>query len=155
MHMFYQYLSIRERPPGDKYIVYRILLLANFKHMFYQYLSICERPPGHLTSRGWKTGRPTSTPPATPFWSCPRRSSLNWPHPVHSITLNQNWKKLGLPWTPLRKVPPEKEMSLWSKVAVRRCWVWGGCVWGCRSVCGAQCVAVVLVISRAGIGPKT
>jgi hypothetical protein len=28
-------------------------------------------------------------------------------------------------------------------------------VWGCRSVCGAQCVAVVLVISRAGIGPKT
>ena len=28
-------------------------------------------------------------------------------------------------------------------------------VWlGCRSVCGAQCVAVVLVISRAGIGPK-
>jgi hypothetical protein len=68
MHMFYQYLSICERPPGDKYIVYRILLLANFKHMFYQYLSICERPPGHLTSRGWKTGRPTSTPPATPFW---------------------------------------------------------------------------------------
>ena len=29
-------------------------------------------------------------------------------------------------------------------------WVCGGC----RSVCGAQCVAVVLVISRAGIGPK-
>ena len=28
-------------------------------------------------------------------------------------------------------------------------------MWGCRSVCGAQCVAVVLVISRAGIGPKT
>ena len=27
-------------------------------------------------------------------------------------------------------------------------------MWGCRSVCGAQCVAVVLVISRAGIGPK-
>ena len=65
MHMFYQYLSICERPPGDKYIVYRILLLANFKHMFYQYLSMCERPPGHLTSRGWKTGRPPSTPPAT------------------------------------------------------------------------------------------
>ena len=30
----------------------------------------------------------------------------------------------------------------------------GVCVWGCRSVCGAQCVAVVLVISRAGIGPE-
>ena len=26
---------------------------------------------------------------------------------------------------------------------------------GCRSVCGAQCVAFVLVISRAGIGPKS
>ena len=29
-HMISQYLSMSERPPGVKYIVYRILLLANF-----------------------------------------------------------------------------------------------------------------------------
>ena len=67
---------------------------------------MCERPPGHLTSRGWKR-RPTSisTPPAT---RCLSRSSLIWLNPMHSITLNQNWKKVRVTLDPPQKGPSIK-----------------------------------------------
>ena len=46
---------------GGPYLRRGNLSVQLLMHIFYQYLSICERPRGHLTSRGWKTRQTVAT----------------------------------------------------------------------------------------------
>ena len=92
--------------------------------MFYQYLSIRERPPGSNVEglEDWKTPSPSNpilvqgravhgigTNQAGSSWSLAlSRSSLICTNPMHSITLNQNWKIVRVTLDPPQKGPSRK-----------------------------------------------